>query len=57
MTLEEIKRNKPIGASHYETEGRFIYYYKFNNINLHIWNDRKGWILKPVEWAKDIKPL
>lgn len=57
MTLEEIKRNKPDGATHYEVDGRFTYYYKFNGFNLYIWNCKKGWILKPVEWAKDIKPL
>lgn len=53
----KIKENAPKGATHYEIEGRSIYYYKFNNINLYIWNKSKGWILKPIEWAKDIKPL
>ena len=57
MTIEEIRKNAPDGATHYEIDGRFIYYYKFNNINLSIWNRNKGWLLKPVEWAVDIKPL
>ena len=57
MTIEEIRNNAPDGATHYEIEGRSIYYYKFNNINLSIWNRNKGWLLKPVEWAVNIKPL
>ena len=57
MTIDAISKNAPNGATHYEVDGRFIYYYKFNKINLYIWNKNKGWILKPVEWAVDIKPL
>lgn len=54
MTKEEAKK---MGATHYEIEGSSTYYYKLNDINLYIWNRSKGWILKPIEWAKDIKPL
>ena len=57
MTIEEIRKNAPDGSTHYEIDGRFIYYYKFNNSNLSIWNRNKGWMLKPIEWAVDIKPL
>ena len=57
MTPQQIKANAPEGATHYEIDGRFIYYYKFNNINISIWNRNKGWLLKPIEWAVDIKPL
>ena len=57
MTIDEIRKNAPVGATHYELDGRFTYYYKFNNVNLSIWNINKGWLLKPVEWALDIKPL
>ena len=57
MTIEEIRKNAPKGATHYEIDSRFIYYYKFNNSNLSIWNRNKGWMLKPIEWAADIKPL
>ena len=57
MTIEEIRKNAPEGATHYELDGRFTCYYKLNNINLSIWNRNKGWLLKPIEWALDIKPL
>ncbi len=57
MTIEEIRKKAPEGATHYEIDGRFIYYYKSNNINLSIWNRNKGWLLKPIVWALDIKPL
>lgn len=39
MTKEEAKR---MGATHYEIDGRFIYYFRFDNISLHIWNAKKG---------------
>ena len=57
MTEQKIRDKAPSGATHYELDGRSLYYYKLKEFKLFIYNNRKGWILKPIEWLSDTKPL
>lgn len=50
MTLEEIKRNAPDGATHYDDQGNY-YRYNYPHLEVYAW----GWM--SVSHSIKIKPL
>lgn len=45
MNIEEIRKNKPEGATHYDPRGGWSIYYKVKNDVVLFWaNERKEWI-------------
>ena len=57
MSEDQIKANAPNGSTHFELDDDYLYYYRLCLGNLFIWNPKKGWIAKPIEWIKDAIPL
>ena len=38
MTIEEIRKNAPDGATHYSTYGGFVIYHKFQDKGIYVWD-------------------
>lgn len=63
MTIEEIKRNAPVGATHYFNKLDYIAYYKFDDKFsfwskfFNVWVDFKRLLFSKGVTIDDLKPL
>lgn len=57
MNLEEIKKGAPVGATHYEIEDGYIFYWKLTSGGYAFYNDWFDvWYIENTQ-DKEIKPL
>lgn len=60
MTIEEIRKGAPDGATHYKMSRAFIgtvIYFKLSNKGLHQWLSSIGWSAPFSKLSDKIKPL
>lgn len=58
MTLEEIRKNAPEGATHYDDPLGFIMYYKYENESVLVFlNFSKEWATSKHLDLQKLKPL
>lgn len=57
MNFDEIKRNSPDGATHYNPTGVWAIYYKCDNNGIYFWYDSyECWLVSLIPREK-LKPL
>ena len=60
MTIDEIRKKAPVGATHYKMSKAFVgtvIYFKQSRKGLHQWLSAIGWSAPFAKLSDDIKPL
>ena len=56
MTLEEIRKNAPEGATHYKIDSGYTLYYRDDIYALWLWIKKGEWVITRYRLG-DIKPI